>query len=66
MIRALLDAIDRLDMFPQRYDIARTGSPRGRNVRSMPVKPYLVRYRIDEGRSYVFILHVRHGAQRGA
>jgi toxin ParE1/3/4 len=64
MIRALVDAIDGLDMMPYRFNVPRTGPVRGRQVRSMPVRPYLVRYRIDEKRRAVFILRVRHGARR--
>lgn len=64
MIRRLLDAIDGLEILPHRYDVPRAGMTRGRNVRSMPVWPYLVRYRIDDQRKVVFILRVRHGARR--
>jgi toxin ParE1/3/4 len=64
MIRTLLDAIDSLDILPPRFDVPRTGSVRGRQVRSMPVRPYLVRYRIDERERKVRILRVRHGARQ--
>ena len=42
MIIRLLDAIDRLDQFPHRYKIATNAEVVGAEVRSMPVKPYLV------------------------
>jgi addiction module RelE/StbE family toxin len=64
MIGALLDAIDSLEMLPRRFDVPRTGSVRGRKIRSMPVRPYLVRYRIEEREKIVHILRVRHGARR--
>jgi addiction module RelE/StbE family toxin len=64
MIRTLLDAIDALDILPRRFDVPRTGSVRGRQIRSMPVRPYLVRYRIDERERIVRILRVRHGARQ--
>ena len=64
MIRRLLDAIDALEFFPHRYDVPRTGKAHGRQVRSMPVRPYLVRYRIDDKLKAVFVLRVRHGARR--
>jgi addiction module RelE/StbE family toxin len=64
MIRTLLDAIDSLDILPRRFDVPRTGAVRGRQVRSMPVQPYLVRYRIDERERIVRILRVRHGARQ--
>ena len=59
MIRTLLDAIDGLDILPRRFDVPRSGSVRGRQIRSMPV-----RYRIDERERIVRILRVRHGAQQ--
>lgn len=64
MVRTILDAIDGLDVLPYRYDVPRTGTVRGRQVRSMPVRPYLVRYRVDERAKTVYILRVRHGARR--
>jgi toxin ParE1/3/4 len=64
MVGKLLDAIDGLDILPRRFNVPRVGFVRGRQVRSMPVPPYLVRYRIDEKRKTVFILRVRHGARR--
>lgn len=64
MIRTLLDAIDGLNILPHRYDVPRVGYVRGRQIRSMPVRPYLVRYRIDEKNGVVLILRVRHGARR--
>ena len=64
MIRALTDAIDGLDSLPYRFNVPRGGSVKGRQVRSMPVKPYLVRYRVDERRKAVHILRVCHGARR--
>jgi toxin ParE1/3/4 len=64
MIRAIMDAIDSLGSLPYRFNVPRGGSIKGRQVRSMPVKPYLVRYRIDERRKAVHILRVRHGARR--
>jgi addiction module RelE/StbE family toxin len=64
MIRTLLDAIDGLNILPRRFDVPRTGSVRGRQIRSMPVRPYLVRYRIDERERIVRVLRVRHGARQ--
>lgn len=64
MIRRLLDAIDGLNILPHRFDVPRVGFGRGRQIRSMPVRPYLVRYRIDEKRTAVYILRIGHGARR--
>ena len=63
MVARLLDAIDGLDILPHRFDVPRVGTVRGRQVRSMPVRPYLVRYRIEETRKVVYVLRVRHGAR---
>ena len=63
-IGKVLDAIDGLNILPYRFDVPRVGTVRGRQVRSMPVRPYLVRYRIDETRKVVFVLRIRHGARR--
>lgn len=55
MIRRILDDIDRLEILPHRYNVPRTGKVQGREIRSMPVRPYLIRYRIDEPRKAVHI-----------
>ena len=64
VVLELVNAINSLDVFPHRYAVPRTGKPRGRATRSMPVRPYLVRYRIDESAKLVTVLFVRHGARR--
>ena len=64
VIEKLIDAIGGLDILPHRFDVPRTGTVRGRQVRSMPVRPYLVRYRIDETTKAVYVIRVRHGARR--
>lgn len=64
MIQTILDAIDGLSILPHRFNVPRRGTVRGKRIRSMPVPPYLVRYRIDEKRKTVHIVRVRHGARR--
>src|SRR5947209_1631598 len=64
MIRRLLDAIDALNMLPHRYGVPRVGRVADRQIRSMPVRPFLVRYRIDDSSKAVFVLRIRHGARR--
>ena len=64
MVAKLIDAVGGLNMLPHRYDVPRTGTVRGRQVRSMPVRPYLVRYRIDKPTKTVYVLRIRHGARR--
>jgi len=43
MIRIILDAIDSLEQFPQRFPVAPLQSAKSRNIRSMVVYPYIVR-----------------------
>jgi toxin ParE1/3/4 len=64
MTARLLDAIESLEFLPHRYAVPRSRYSRGRSIRAMPVWPYIVRYRIDESRRTVFVMHVRHGARR--
>jgi plasmid stabilization system protein ParE len=64
MIGRLLDACATLDLAPHRHAVPRNRYSRGRNVRAMPLWPYIIRYRIDESHRTVFVMHVRHGARR--
>ena len=63
IIRKLFDAIDSLEIFPQRYKIHRSNTRVNRVVHSMPVPPFLVFYRIFESDGIVEIMTVRHGAR---
>jgi plasmid stabilization system protein ParE len=63
MIRRLLDACDALDVLPHRYKVVKNTGVVGEEVRSMPVRPYLVRYHVDDAARVVTILSVRHGAR---
>jgi len=60
----LFDAIDSLEFFPHRYKVHRWRRNPMRVVRSMPVPPFIVYYRILEPHHAVQVLTVRHGAQR--
>lgn len=64
MIEKLLDAIDSLEVFPQRYKVVKNANEVGEEIRSMSVRPYLVRYHINESGLVVTILSVRHGARK--
>ncbi len=64
MIRTIMDSIDKLEIFPHRHAVPRGEILDNRDIRSMVVRPYLVRYRIDENRRVVYILRVRHGASQ--
>lgn len=62
--RELLGAIDSLEVFPNRHrEHVRQRDP-SKTVRSMPVPPFLVYYRVDERHQVVEILRVLHGARR--
>jgi plasmid stabilization system protein ParE len=53
MIERLLDAIDSLDLFPQRYKVVKNEDLVGEEIRSMSVRPYLVRYHVNESAQVV-------------
>ena len=65
MINRLLDAVDSLGLLPHRYPVIQDSDALfGREVRSMPVSSYLVRYHVDDSRKVVTLLAVRHGARK--
>src|SRR5512133_2897307 len=64
VIEALIDAIDSLAQFPHRYKVHRSTRDPDRIVRSMPVPPHVVYYRVIEQHAVVRVLTVRHGARR--
>ena|SRR3954471_24727645 len=66
MIARLLDSIDRLEIFPHRYKVVRNTEEAGGDVHSMPVRPYLVRYEINDVEGVVTIMSVRHGARKSS
>lgn len=47
---------------PYRYKVLEGAESKG--IRSIPIRPYLVRFRVEENAGIVHILHVRHGARR--
>jgi plasmid stabilization system protein ParE len=61
--QAIFDAIDSLEFFPRRYKVHRRRRNPKRVVRSMPVPPFIVYYRVLERNQSVQVLTVRHGAQ---
>jgi plasmid stabilization system protein ParE len=64
MVGRLLDAIGSLETFPHR-NVARHQSRKIRHpVHSLPVKPYVIYFRVLDDRQAVIILSVRHGARR--
>jgi toxin ParE1/3/4 len=64
LIERLLSSIESVDLFPHRHKVVKNADELGEEVRSMPVRPYLIRYHIDDKNSAVTILSVRHGARQ--
>jgi plasmid stabilization system protein ParE len=60
----LIDAIDSLDLFPHRYKVHEHRRDPSKTVRSMPVPPFIVYYRVRDADLVVEIISVRHGARR--
>ncbi len=64
VIEGLIRAIDALEQFPHQYKVHRSYKDANRIVRSMPVAPFVVYYRIKEPHRSVEVLPVRHGRRR--
>src|ERR1044072_8655316 len=64
MIERFLDSIDLLEVFPHRTVVERQTSSLKYPVRSLPVKPYVIYFRVIEDERIVVILHIRHGARQ--
>lgn len=64
MVERLLTAIESLKLFPHRTVVQYAGSRLKRPVRSLPVKPYVIFFRVLDDDRLVRILTIRHGARR--
>jgi plasmid stabilization system protein ParE len=65
VIDRILSAIDSLEILPHRYPVLEDSLQLlGEELRSMPVPPFKVRYRVDDAGRAVTIVGVRHGARR--
>ena len=62
--RELIDAIDSLDLFPQRYKVHERRRDPSKTVHSMPVPPFIVYYRVRDSEQVVEVIAVLHGARR--
>jgi plasmid stabilization system protein ParE len=60
----LLDAIDALEILPYRYKVHESRKVSAKTVRSMPVPPLIVYYRIVERLRVVEVVAVIHGSRR--
>lgn len=64
MLERILDSIDLLEVFPHRTVVERQTSSLRFPVRSLPVKPYVIYFRVIEDERIVVIRHIRHGARQ--
>src|SRR6266545_3048453 len=64
VIDRLWNAMHSLDQLPFRYKVHEHRRDPEKTVRSMPVPPFIVYYRVDQTRGIVRILTVRHGYRR--
>ncbi len=64
VIQRLQDATQSLQFLPHRYKVHRSTRRADRVIRSMPVPPWVVYYRIIEQPPTVRVLTIRHGARR--
>lgn len=64
MVKRIVEAIENLQFMPQRHPVLDWLPSSAKDVRSFPLPPYLIRYRIEAAKQSVRILSVRHGARR--
>jgi addiction module RelE/StbE family toxin len=64
MIERLFDTFDSLERFPHRAVVEVLSGDLPHPVRSIPVRPYVVYFRVIESERVVVIRHIRHGARR--
>jgi addiction module RelE/StbE family toxin len=62
--QALLDAVDSPGLLPHRYRVHEHRTDSAKTVHAMPVPPFIVYYRVQDGRRTVEVVAVRHGKQR--
>ena len=64
MIERLFAAFDSLESFPHRTIVELLSERLNYPVRSLPVKPYVVYFRVIGAEKAVVVRHIRHGARR--
>jgi len=64
VVDQILGSMDSLATFPHRYPVIRASRRPPRETRLMPVRPYLVYYRVIDSERVVLVLRVDHGARR--
>jgi plasmid stabilization system protein ParE len=64
VIDGILGAIDSLKTLPHRNVVVTQKPETTEPVRSLPVWPYMVYFRVHDGRRAVVVVRVRHGARQ--
>jgi plasmid stabilization system protein ParE len=64
MIDGMLDAALSLRMLPYRHRVYLHRKIAAKTVHAMPIPPFILYYRVDEGTRVVRVLSIRHGARR--
>ena len=64
MVERILAAIETLGILPHRTVLERQSRKVKHPVRSLPVKPYMVYFRVLDEEQTIRILTIRHGARR--
>ena len=64
VLERLWKATETLSLFPHRYKVREYRRDRTKAVRSMPVPPFIMYYRVDDVLHAVRVLTIRHGSQK--
>lgn len=64
IIEAILKAVESLEEAPHRQLLVVQPKGKKRPIRSLPVFPYMVFFRVSDEDFLVEVLRIRHGAQR--
>jgi plasmid stabilization system protein ParE len=64
LVSEIMDAIDGLQLFPNRNIVESQQPPKKGPVRSLPVLPYMIFFRVEDKTRIIRILRIRHGARK--
>src|SRR4051794_4702686 len=64
MLETILDAIDLLEIFPLHKLVEPQSRTNKHPVRTLPVPPYIIYFRVIDDEAVVVIRHIRHGARQ--
>ena len=60
----ILHSIDLLELFPYRTIVQRPRGKKGPTIRTVPIPPYIVYFRLAEESQTVIVLRIQHGARQ--